>query len=70
MQKATDTISISDAARSLKIPHSYLYGVFLAYGVTPIQGESNGSRGKPPKLITRATLDDVRRRLKAARSSK
>ena len=54
------------AARMLGIRKAYFYGVLLACGIRPKVGKS-GRRGSPPKLITGAQLDDIRKRLKEAR---
>lgn len=60
-------LSITAAARSLKVNRMVFYGVLLAYGIVPRQ-TTGGPGGRPPKVITRAQLADIRRRLERAKA--
>jgi len=63
-----EPMNLTEAAKYLKIPKAYLYGVLRAYGMEPVQGET-GKRGKPPQMLTEIQLDEIKRRLEAANRS-
>lgn len=61
-------MNLTEAAKHLKIPKAYLYGVLRAYGMEPVQGET-GKRGKPPQMLTEVQIAEIKRRLEAANGS-
>jgi len=63
-----EPMNLTEAAKHLKIPKAYLYGVLRAYGMEPVQGET-GKRGKPPQMLTEVQIAEIKRRLEAAAES-
>jgi hypothetical protein len=61
-------LNLTQAAKFLKMPKAYLYGVLRAYGMEPVR-TGTGKRGKPPQMLTDAQVAEIQRRLEAAAES-